>query len=376
MIIIQNGNSLDLLKLREENSIDSCVTDPPYGLVSIVKRFSKTSINDDTQTSEDARERKTPFSRTSRGFMGNEWDGSGIEYNVDLWKEVYRVLKPGAFLLAFGGTRTYHRVTCAIEDAGFEIRDCMMWLYGSGFPKSLDISKQIDKIELGIHRGKAGKVLSENGSMSGGNYERTDKGEPVSDNAKKWNGWGTALKPAWEPIILARKPISEKNVALNVLKWGVGGINIDESRIDLDGEIVPINKLEEWSGFGQVERPDYVQEINTAGRWPSNLLLDDESSKIVNEQKDGVARFFYCAKVAKKEKVGIEHPTMKPVKLMEYLVRLVTPKNGKVLDPFMGSGSTGVACKNLDYSFVGMDIDPKNCDAALKRINDAKEKED
>lgn len=195
------------LKLLEDNSIDSIVTDPPYEL----------------------------------GFMGKSWDKTGIAYNVELWHECLRVLKPGGHLLAFGGTRTYHRMACAIEDAGFEIRDQIQWIYGSGFPKSMDISKAIDK-KLGAEREVIGqrKVTSSDlGQSSGWNYLDTSKGVynytiPTTDEAKQWDGWGTALKPANEPIVVARKPLSEKTIAENVLKWGTGGINIDDCRIAYD----------------------------------------------------------------------------------------------------------------------------------------------
>ena len=350
------GNSLEVLKTYPENFFDSCVTDPPYGLVSIVKRFGK-DTSAECKYSTDGR-----FQRLSKGFMGNKWDGSGIEKSVEFWKEVYRTLKPGAHLLAFGGTRTMHRITCAIEDAGFEIRDSIYWIYGQGFPKSHTVG----------------------------------------------DGIGTALKPAVEPIVLARKPISEKTVELNVLKWGTGGINIDDSRIEINGEIVPINKLESWSGFGQEIRPEYKQEINTKGRWPANVILDEEAGKLLDEQtgitkslggggkkstlwtestdenkkkdygefvgyKDigGASRFFYCAKANKKEKNGSTHPTVKPIKLMEYLVKLITPKNGRVLDPFMGSGTTGIACKNLEYNFTGIELGEDYFKDAERRIKDA-----
>lgn len=308
----------------ESNSIDAIITDPPYEL----------------------------------GFMGKKWDKTGIAYDIDMWAECLRVLKPGGYLLSFSSGRTYHRMTCAIEDAGFDIRDQIMWVYGSGFPKSLDISKAIDKIE-GHWRGRAGEVVSDNGAMSGGNYERTPKGEPITDSAKQWQGWGTALKPAHEPICVARKPLSEETVASNVLKHGTGALNIDGCR-NID-------------------------------RYPANLIHDglDESW----------SRYFYCAKTSKKDRnEGLEdmelkanihgsgngqgglsmsdsvhpnqnhHPTVKPTELMRHLCRLVTPPNGLILDPFAGSGSTGKAAALEGFQFVGFELEPEYLSIAEARI--------
>lgn len=233
---IYNNNCVEALKQLPDGCIDAVVTDPPYEL----------------------------------GFMGKKWDSTGIAYNVAMWKEVLRVLKPGGHLLSFGGTRTYHRMACAIEDAGFEIRDQLQWLYGSGFPKSMDISKAIDK-KAGIWRGKAGNVISKNGSMSAPNYERTPKGEPITDLAKQWDGFGTSLKPANEPICLARKPLAEKTIVGNVLKYDTGGLNIDVCRI------------------GQ------------QGRFPSNVILDETAGEMLNYSRD-VSRFYYVAKASRKER--------------------------------------------------------------------------
>ena len=203
------GDCLEVMKEMPDKSVDAVVTDPPYEL----------------------------------GFMGKKWDDTGIAYQVEMWAEVMRVLKPGGHLLSFGGTRTYHRMVCAIEDAGFEIRDQIQWLYGSGFPKSYNIGKNCDG----------------------------------------WDGWGSALKPANEPICVVRKPLSEKTIVENVLKWGTGGINIDGCRVELNGEIVPINKLEEWSGFGQLKRPDYEVTQNIQGRFPANVILDEEAGRLLDE---------------------------------------------------------------------------------------------
>ena len=421
--MIINGDCLLELKKLKENSVDSCVTDPPYEL----------------------------------GFMGKSWDSTGIANNVDMWKEVLRVLKPGGHLLSFGGTRTYHRMACAIEDAGFEIRDQIQWIYGSGFPKSHNIGKNIEKMKVGgiknlkkigtkkgikVETGTQGFSYSKEyvpGKSMGGKQISGDI--PVYEITNKWEGWGTALKPANEPIVLARKPLSEKTIALNVLKWGTGGINIDESRV------APTNDVSGWSKTGSKEsentsmsgknydrkpKPD-----NLTGRFPANLIHDgsDEVVSRFPSSKDGVAslksrpygdgnifgkydkdlksnsrgyggsgsasRFFYCAKASKSERhAGLEgfdeqttddgrqksidnayqrgetvrknnHPTVKPVKLMRYLIKLITPPNGTVLDPFMGSGTTGVACDG--FKFIGIEMDEEYCKIAKARINQNKQ---
>ena len=223
-----NNDCIAAMKEMADDSVDSIVTDPPYEL----------------------------------GFMGKSWDASGIAFNIEVWQEALRVLKPGGHLLAFSGSRTYHRMTVAIEDAGFEIRDQIQWIYGSGFPKSLDVSKAIDKQE-GIWRGRAGAVTTENGSMSGANFERTPKEPPVTEFAKQWQGGGTALNPAHEPIVLARKPLIG-TVAANVLTHGTGGLNIDGSRVGT--EVLPEQKAGQ-SQIGTFERDNMVTPERT-GRWP------------------------------------------------------------------------------------------------------------
>jgi site-specific DNA-methyltransferase (adenine-specific) len=258
--------------------------------------------------------------------MGKAWDNTGIAYDVTVWQQCLRVLKPGGHLVAFGGSRTYHRLAVAIEDAGFEIRDQIQWIYGSGFPKSHNLKD-------------------------------------------KYEGWGTALKPAHEPAVLARKPLCG-TVAGNVMAWGVGALNIDGTRID--GE---------------------------SGRWPANVILDEDAATALDMQSGGgVSRFFYTAKASKSEReAGLyyeewqpaggmqgrqdgslqgepihranHHPTVKPLSLMRYLVRLVTPPGGKVLDPFMGSGSTGCASILEGFDFVGIDITPEYVAIAQKRID-------
>ena len=367
------GNCLEILKSFDENSIDAIITDPPYEL----------------------------------GFMGKSWDKSGIAFNTEVWSECLRVLKPGGHMLAFGGSRTFHRIAVAIEDAGFELRDTIMWVYGSGFPKSLDISKAIDKM-AGIWRGKAQGKLSNYASMSGPNYSRTPKENPATPEAQMWEGWGTALKPAFEPIILARKPISEKNIAENVLKWGTGGINIDDCRIPLKGERQPTG-----SGKPSKNGVTYNLAIKSGGnggnrtpqqgRWLANFIHDgsEEVLRLFPETKStprtptnggtggvgqstnfqrgsetspyrdsgSAARFFYCAKASRKERgEGNNHPTVKSLALMQYLVRLITPPNGIVLDPFTGSGSTLIAAIREGFKYIGIELNEEYIEIAEKRL--------
>jgi DNA modification methylase len=480
------GNNLDILPALPDCSVDSIVTDPPYEL----------------------------------GFMGKKWDNTGIAYNTDLWRECLRVLKPGGHLLSFGGTRTWHRVAVAIEDAGFEVRDSIAWMYGSGFPKSLDISKAIDKgtgenkqrrlrfVEwmksTGMTASQANKILQEtgaissNGTMAGHFFETTqpaiatadlfdklrpylpevpeeierlvaertgiewtayknrkvvgakfsaianreekerhtigaskavevDITAPATPEAKQWEGWGTALKPAFEPIVVARKPLIG-TVAENVLTYGTGGLNIDGSRIGTTVETWP--KSRAW-GAGYVPGGDRSKDQTELtgevpnGRWPANVILDEYSAEILDEQsgqvgggngrqiisgdfgkngrynpakgaitqsysdKEGASRFFYVAKASKRDRnEGLEeldpqrhsdrqkddgvggdnprnrtnqarqnfHPTVKPTDLMRYLIKLVTPPDGVVLDPFTGSGSTGKAAILEGFRFIGIEM--------------------
>ena len=245
------GSCLDRMRELPDASVDAVVTDPPYEL----------------------------------GFMGKSWDSSGIAFDTDVWLECLRVLKPGGHLLAFGGSRTWHRIAVAVEDAGFQIRDSVAWLYGSGFPKSLDVSKAIDKA-AGIWRGRAGEITSDNSSMTGGNYERTDKGEPATDDPVKWQGWGTALKPAFEPVIVARKPLVG-TVAANVLEFGTGGLNIDGTRIATMDSFGGGAKGS--SGFAIGYESEGWTPGNDKGRWPSNVMLDEFTAGLVDEQS-GVSK--------------------------------------------------------------------------------------
>lgn len=410
--------------LMEAESVDSIVTDPPYELTSIVKRFGKAGSAPAQHGTDGA------FARASRGFMGQTWDGSGIAFDPAMWAEAYRVLKPGGYMLAFSGSRTYHRMVCAIEDAGFEIRDQIMWLYGSGFPKSLDVSKAIDKA-AGHWRGRAGNVTIASQPAKGTEYERTEKDDPVTPEAQQWAGWGTALKPAHEPIVVARKPLAERTVAANVLRYGTGAINIDGCRVGDSG------------GTTRSEQAPYAEsgwrtghEVLTlnAGRFPANIIHDgsdevlaafpntasgkmragtpraaqDEPGSIAYGTYGGdtygdsgsAARFFYAAKASKADRdEGLEHmpagnnmrvnapraseadkhatqranfhPTVKPTNLMRYLCRLVTPPGGTVFDPFTGSGSTGKAAILEGFQFIGCEMTPEYVPIATARIQAA-----
>tara|TARA_Y100001937_G_scaffold93612_1_gene126789 strand:+ start:260 stop:1231 length:972 start_codon:yes stop_codon:yes gene_type:complete len=301
----------DVLPLLED--IDSCVTDPPYGL----------------------------------SFMGKRWDYDVP--SVDIWKQVHDVLKPGSHLLSFFGSRTYHRGTIPIEDSGFEIRDQLMWLYGSGFPKSLNIGKAVDKLQ-GNERQIVGKRKAHDirgGAMMEATVSELKKEKSqidieITKGNSEWEGWGTALKPAHEPIVMARKPLAG-TVAQTVLDHSTGGINIDECRVG-----------------------------NEQGRYPANVMHDgSEEMQDIFEDK---ARYFYCAKASKKDRdEGNEHPTVKPTELMRYLCRLVTPQGGIVLDPFMGSGSTGKAAVMSGFKFVGIEMDEEYFEIACTRIKKAQE---
>lgn len=325
---IRVGDCVEIMSGMMESSVDAIVTDPPYNLTANKK--GGTGIASLNLNHPGGR------SRITTGFMGKPWDGDGVSFNRNIWAQVLRIAKPGAHLVAFGGTRTFHRLACAIEDAGFEIRDCLSWIYGTGFPKSLNFSE----------------------------------------------GRGTALKPAWEPIILARKPL-DGTVKANAEKHGTGGLNINACRVDLVGveeHRTPGAGAVE-SGFyreGNYSKNPYQAErmaagknprYNPTGRWPANLVIDEEAAAMLDKQIGGASRFFYCAKASRKERgEGNNHPTVKPVALIRWLVRLVTPPNGLVLDPFVGSGTTGIACLAEGKRFVGIEKQPEYVEIAKRRI--------
>jgi DNA modification methylase len=531
--IIQ-GDCIEEMKKLPENSVDAIVTDPPYGLEFMGKEWDR--LTSTGFSSGDFKGFRLPaHSGTIKNIKCpecNKWiydhhprqcRCGGVERLKSLkqkefhyiWaKECLRVLKPGGFLLSFGGTRTYHRMVCGIEDAGFEIRDTIMWLYGSGFPKSLNIGKQIDKLngrpiptkefknylkdaksKLGLTSEQIDGELNKNvsgvfsqhyvGNTSQVEYPTKEKYKilkrvlkldnsfdylinwaeakrvvigkqdytipkevyeigkekegirsealitaPATPEAKEWEGWGTALKPACEPIVVARKPLSEKNVALNVLKWGTGGMNIDESRIGTEIMKNPSAKnkdREKWR-MNTSETEGRISQ----GRFPANIILDEEAGKMLDEQsgesisrvgkprgthkkglfansefnnvgtehndKGGASRFFYCPKANKNERnFGCEelkdkktddgrevisdrphqrgatqrknnHPTVKPIKLMEYLIKLVSKEGATILDPFLGSGTTAIACVKLSRMFIGIEKEADYIKIAKARI--------
>ena len=423
-----NGNMLEELDKLDENSIDSIVTDPPYEL----------------------------------NFMGKGWDNAGISFNKETWEKCLRVLKPGGHLLAFGGSRTFHRIAVAIEDAGFEIRDTIMWIYGSGFPKSMNIGIELDKrngVEsdvVGFNKGGvSSRAFQSAETTTAGGYE-------IKKAKNKWDGWGTQLKPSYEPVIVARKPL-DGSILDNVEKYGVGGINIDECRIEHNEEVKTTNRQARQdgtvfdnnnSGFDSSKLT--MASANPNGRFPNNVILtydDTDKEEVIRTGQEGgfpytsggtrvnttavrqsdknsgygfdvntrseyadsgsASRYFYCAKASKKDReegldyfpsktmyvadnehgnlaasyvkksvedMGDEqvrkniHPTVKPTELMQYLVRLVTPKGGTVLDPFTGSGTTGKAVayenneRNANYKFIGIELSSEYAEIAKARI--------
>jgi len=444
--MILQGDCIEKMKVMADNSIDAIITDPPYGLEFMGKKWDEfKQIN--TGGGVKGKMTGTGIKRNTVNYQA----GLPMQIFFTEWaKECLRILKPGGFLLSFGGTRTYHRLACGIEDAGFEIRDCIMWLYGSGFPKSLNIGKQIDKMQ-GNEREVVGEAINsypDSGRKDihregGGKIFDAEKGignNILTKGTSEWEGWGTALKPAHEPIVVARKPLSEKNVALNVLKWGTGGINIDASRIETT-EPIQSQSGHKGQPFEQRDREVTPREYQTQGRFPANIILDEEAGQMLDEQsgetskghfpkdntkgksifntqnlrqeekwlndKGGASRFFYCAKASKSERnLGCEdiepkhirrddgqpygmntnelrpngsqrkevkpknnnHPTVKPIKLMEYLIKLVSKEGAVVLDPFLGSGTTGIACAKLNRGFIGIEKEEEYVKIAEARI--------
>lgn len=371
------GDSRDVLKILPDACIDSVVTDPPYALVSVVKRFG----SPDAKPTRDG----DVYSRASSGFMGKSWDTGETAFAVEFWAEVMRVLKPGGHVIAASGTRTYHRLAVAIEDAGFEIRDMVQWLYGSGFPKSHDVSKGIDKAAGAVRakvRVDASDVRNPKATGAGRDgmdgatrpwieealargYHEKDGDEPATPEAAKWQGWGTALKPACEPWVLARKPLIG-TVAANVLEHGAGALNIDGCRVGDEVRVNMPGSTNERVAMGGGWRED-AQPTIAIGRWPANVIHD--GSDEIAEGLGEAMRFFYCPKASKADRgAGNKHPTVKPTDLMRYLCRLVTPPGGIVLDPFMGSGSTGKACAQEGFAFIGIERESEYFDISLNRL--------
>jgi len=365
--MIHHGDSLEVLKTFESNSIDALVTDPPYGLGNT----SPANVAACLQAWISGRD----YQANGSGFMGKEWDSWVPSPN--LWKEVYRVLKPGGHGLVFSGSRTEDLMSISLRLAGFEVRDRLVWLYGSGFPKSHDISKAIDK-KLGVKRAVIGKE-SNRGCMVNNNSMNDYKGEwditePAPDEAKKYSGFGTALKPAYEPIILVRKPL-DGTVANNVLKHGVGGLNIDDCRVGTIGGTKKVNVLESKesktvNAYGNGLNGGTVHLIKK-GRWPANILLDES----INDPL--LKRYFYCAKASKAEReaglisnnsIANVHPTVKPLDLMRYLCRLITPPNGTILEPFAGSGTTLCAAALEGFEPIGIEREAEYIEIIKARL--------
>jgi site-specific DNA-methyltransferase (adenine-specific) len=349
-VILYAGDCVEVMKRMPGSSVDAIVTDPPYGLE----------------------------------FMGKGWDGFGTPLGFQTWTEAwaveaFRILKPGGHLLAFAGTRTYHRGVVSVEDAGFEIRDCVAWLYGSGFPKSLDVSKAIDRA-AGAEREVTGPNAwaARGGLFQANTYgtpSRPDATSPATDAARQWSGWGTALKPAHEPICMARKPLIG-TVAANVLAHGTGAINVDGCRVGTDDPTSRTFKpavYESPSGYRTVRTQETTTGGSPLGRWPANFIHDgsEEATAGLGE----AARFFYTPKAGREDReegcddVGRNiHPTVKPTDLMRYLCRLVTPPGGTVLDPFTGSGSTGRGAVLEGFDFIGCELSPEYAEIARARI--------
>jgi site-specific DNA-methyltransferase (adenine-specific) len=395
------GDCLETLKTIPDNSVDSVVCDPPYHLQSIVQRYGKEGSAPAQEGTDGL------FKRSSKGFMGKTWDGGDIAFRPDVWKECLRVLKPGGHLIAFGGTRTIHRITCAIEDAGFEIRDQLGWIYYSGFPKSHCVSKGIDR-HLGADREVVGNKRS--GIGSGSSYGKivgspnpdtniVSVTAPATPQAEQWDGWGTALKPAQEPACLARKPISEKSIAANVLKWGTGGLNIDACRFAY-GDPCWVGPADEVSniagsirggvtGLGKRMSGQVNNRPHPGGRWPANIYACPKPSRTEKEAglqhldpiagHDAVSRAEGSAGLDNPragagrtaDEIRNTHPTVKPTNLFRWLCRLVTPPGGTVLDPFLGSGTTAVSAILEGFDAVGCELTEEYHPIIEGRIDEA-----
>jgi DNA modification methylase len=392
-VILYAGDCIEVMARMPETSVDAMVTDPPYGLE----------------------------------FMGKDWDGFGTPLGFQTWteawaREAFRILKPGGHLLAFAGTRTYHRMASGVEDAGFEIRDCIAWMYGSGFPKSLDVSKAIDKA-AGAERDVVGtvkKTPSAGGENTNTGWTRPwaegkstmDITAPATPAAHKWNGWGTALKPAYEPIVVARKPLTG-TVAQNVLEHGTGALNIDACRIGTQETLGRTNNARDAYNptsytLATSDRTTFDRSDSAGGRWPANIALDATAAKMLDEQSGerpgcspytratsaqgiygperqsetaqkeygdngGASRFFYTAKASRQDRntsgADNTHPTVKPTELMRWLIRLVTPPGGIILDPFGGSGSTGLAARAENARCILIEREPEYLNIIRQRLS-------
>jgi len=409
-VVLLSGDCLELMETLESNSIDSCCCDPPYHLTSIVERFGADNAAP-AQFGQDG-----VFKRSSAGFMGQTWDGGDIAFRKETWEKVYRVLKPGAYIVAFSSSRTYHRMACAIEDAGFITHPMIGWIFGQGFPKAHNLGKRIDKM-AGVEREVVGTVPApgyasrnvEHGVQGREVYEFEQTGDPVTPEAQQWEGWyyGTqSLKPALEPIYVGQKPFEKGlNGAENVLKWGVGAINIDGCRIGDEPRVNPPGASQtNVLIFNNAAKKTDAKPKPCKGRWPANVIHDGSEEAIApfpesdgamgdvrgtEKQKNGTlvygdysnrpaqairgdtgsaARFFYQAKADKYDRAGSRHPTVKPVDLIAYLIRLVAPPNGLVLDPFAGSGTAGSAALRENRRIILIEAEPKYQEDIRRRL--------
>ena len=429
-VTLYHGDCLDMLATLPDASVDSVVTDPPYGLEFMGKEWDApwkaSGVGRGVRVATERADEMTPTGgghTTSAGpYLAARVDSvrvAGLPFQqwCELWaRECLRVLKPGGYLLAFGGTRTWHRLAVAIEDAGFELRDSIAWLYGSGFPKSLDVSKAIDKA-AGAEREVIGRDpnwrarVHSDSTYDGGQTRPEFVTTPATPDAERWQGWGTALKPGFEPVVVARKPL-EGTVAANVLAWGTGALNIDGCRVE--GEFTS-----GWSKSGSkasendsMSGPNYARDPkpdNPAGRWPANVVLDGPMAAALDRQSGtlasgvlaahhqrapkasgilgaygsaegergygdtgGASRFFYVAKAPTSERPrvgGIAHPTVKPLDLMRWLVRLVTPPGGTVLEPFAGSGTTAEACVLEGFQCIAIEREADYLPLIVSRLD-------
>jgi DNA modification methylase len=372
---VYNGDMRDVLRQFPDNSMDAIFTDPPYHLTT-ESRYARTSL--DSQTDSNSARARNPaaadgFARLARGFMGKAWDGGDVAFQPDTWRECLRVLKPGGHLIAFGGSRTYHRLAVAVEDAGFVIRDQLLWIYASGQPKSHDQSKAIDAM-LGAVRpvievGKPQKRMIPGATQNQKGWIKDDGREfvptvtgPGSEQAAQWEGWGTGLGPAHEPMVLARKPFIG-TVAANLLQWGTGALNIDASKI---GELKRWPKNVVLDGSLEVEAvfpASLGQKGDVTGGEASaanaNVYNPRKRTATIRRGDQGSAsRFYYHAKADKHDRAGSDHPTVKPVDLCEYFIRMICPPGGTVLDPFAGSGTSLEAARRIGLTAVGIEMDP------------------
>ena len=394
--MIHHGDSLEVLKSFESNSIDSLVTDPPYGLGKTTPENVRACLQAWLSGQD--------YQASGGGFMSKEWDSWVPSPN--LWREVYRVLKPGAYGLVFSGSRTEDLMSMSLRLAGFEVRDRLVWLYGSGFPKSHDISKAIDK-KLGAKRAIIGQQKMVECWRLGTTPNKTfmDITEPSTEQAKRYSGFGTALKPAYEPIILVRKPL-DGTIADNVLKHGVGGLNIDDCRIPPNKGRWPSNILLDDKAAIELDKQSGIQKSGRAGK-KSRAWGVSGNSQLSNWQannsegyndKGGASRFFYCTKASKAEReAGLSHfdlkkagamsgeetrlgrptnhpmranvhPTVKPLDLMRYLCRLITPPNGTILEPFAGSGTTLCAAALEGFTSIGIERESEYIEIIKARL--------